>query len=436
MSEPGRSIFRNALQVSQARVAAMDEGELNLFMKMLFEAQANKCHSPANQIRINTQEKAADDGCDGFTAAPQKPDDWLGVDNTCWQFKSGSSGQPAELKGEVLKEIPRDTLLKSGRFVLVASASTSGMKGEQDRLDVLIREATDVGIASNKIDVIGSERLTHWCNQHPAVAAHWCGRPHGLWTFEDWSNSDEHQVPWQQPPGVDTDFDKRRAELQFETGSVLHLHIKGPAGVGKTRFALELCRGAPWRSEVIYFRQASDYRLAELIDSVAPEVEVQLVVVADEVQLEQLQVLRDSVGRANGRVRLITIGHCSTPDPNRIPSIAIKPLDRQVMQGVITGWYPAMPREHVDFVTTFADGYVRLARLAANAVVQSPSMDVRGLLRREEIRGFFNRMLGTENRRALHVVAVLTSVGWTGEVQREGEAVAKTSWPRLGCSPC
>lgn len=115
--------------------------------------------------------------------------------------------------------------------------------------------------------------------------------------------------------GIESEFASRRAELQFETGTVLHLHIKGPAGVGKTRFALELCRAARWRREVIYIRQTSDFRLAELIDSVVPEAAVQLVVVADEVQFEQLQALRDSVGRGSGRVRLITIGHCSSPDP-------------------------------------------------------------------------------------------------------------------------
>lgn len=84
-----------------------------------------------------------------------------------------------------------------------------------------------------------------------------------------------------------------------------------------------------------------------------------------------------------------------------------------------------MPSERIDFVVRFADGYIRLARLAADAVAQNPTMNVRGLLSREEIYGFFNRMLGTGDRRALYVVAVLTKVGWTDDVQNEGEAVAK-----------
>jgi hypothetical protein len=400
----------------------MSDIQLNALMEMLIRAQAQKCGSPIGEVRINTDEDAPDDGCDGWSAKPPDADDWLGLHDTCWQFKAGANGMPARLRGEVIKQIPRETLVNGGPFVVIASRSTSGRRGEQNRRARLVAEARAAGIPTEKIDVIGSDRLARWCNQHPAIAAHFAGCPSGLWTFEDWSNSDEHQVPWQQPSGTDVEFERRRADLQFETGSVLHLHIKGPAGVGKTRFALELCRGASWRSEVIYIRQASDFRLTELIDSVASEADVRLVVVADEVQFEQLPALRDSVGRGNGRVRLIAIGHCSSPDPTRIPSIQIRPLERQAMTGVIRGWYQQMPQEHVDFVTSFADGYVRLARLAANVVVLSPSMDVRGLLKREEIRGFFNRMLGTDNRRALHVVAALTSVGWTGEVEGEAEA--------------
>jgi hypothetical protein len=84
-----------------------------------------------------------------------------------------------------------------------------------------------------------------------------------------------------------------------------------------------------------------------------------------------------------------------------------------------------MPPEHVDFVVRFADGYVRLAHLAADAVAQSPTVDVRGLLSRDEIRVFLDGMLGTGDRRALYVVAALTSVGWTDDKQEEGKAVAE-----------
>lgn len=434
MINPRHSIYRDALQVSPERIAAMGEEDLKELMRQLLKAQAYKCGSPPDELRVSNEVKAKDDGSDGWSASPAVPDKWLGSVATCWQFKAGSAGEPSRLIGEVTKPIPRETLAAGGRFIVVASGSTNGKKGEQDRLKKLITEAEDSGIPTIAIDVFGSERLTNWCNQHPAIAAYWAGRPEGLWTLDDWSRSDEHQVPWQASARVQSKIEDRRADLDFATDAVYHLHIQGPPGVGKTRFALELCREAAWRHSVIYIRQATDIRLIELIDGAVADPGVQLTVVADEVQAEQLRPLRDSVGRSNGRIRLITVGHSVTPDPRRIPALTIDPLESQEMAAVIRGWYPEMPPEHVDFIVRFADGYVRLASLAADAVAQDPTMNIRRLLSRDEIRGFLDQMLGHGDRCALYVVAVLTSVGWTDDRQGEGKAIARhfdLEWNRV-----
>ncbi len=403
----------------------MNDGDLNLLMRQLLVAQAYWCGSPVNKILVNTEGNAKDDGCDGWSAAPATGDQWLGSADTCWQFKAGSKGEPARLSGEVIKPIPKNTLVKGGRFAVVSSASNSGKKGEDDRLNKLTREASAANIPVPLIEVIGSERLATWCNQRRGVAACWVGGPLGLWTLDDWSNSPEHQVSWQASEKAQSALDAGRAGLDFATDRIYHLHIQGAPGVGKTRFALELCRGATWSSEVIYFRQASDARLSELIDVIATDLGATLVVVADEVQPDQLRPLCDSVERGRGRIRLITIGHTDSPDARRIPAVSIEPLKPERMRNLIKGWYPAMPPEHVDFVLRFSDGYVRLALLAGDAVMKDPTIDVRELVSRNEISTILNRMLGeVDRRRGLHVVAVLTRVGWDGGKEEEGKIIA------------
>jgi hypothetical protein len=226
-------------------------------------------------------------------------------------------------------------------------------------------------------------------------------------------------------PAVQEQIEARRKDLDFGSGSFTHLHIQGPPGVGKTRLALELCRNAEWSGEVVYILQASDISMFEIIGGAISDEGVRLMVVADEVQWEQLRPLRDSVGQGKGRVRLITIGHCKTPDPVRIPALAVEPLDQEPMAAVIKGWYPAMPPEHVSFIVRFADGYVRLAHLAADAVMRNSALNVRGLLDLDHIRAFLDGMLGVGNRHHLYVVAVLSNVGWNEDHQSEGEAIAK-----------
>ena len=124
MSDSGR--YRNALQVSRSRIAALDDTDLNDLMGQLLRAQAYRCGSPRDLV--NTETRAADDGCDGWTDRPTMPDPWLGSNDTCWQFKSGRSGEPGRLSDEVGKPIPLKTLRDGGRFVLVASGSNSGKK--------------------------------------------------------------------------------------------------------------------------------------------------------------------------------------------------------------------------------------------------------------------------------------------------------------------
>ena len=424
MSQSG--IYRNALQVSETRIATLGSAELNELMRELLRAQAYRCG--CSDASVNTEINASDAGCDGWSSQPANEDRWLGKTNTCWQFKAGTKGGPANLTGEVTKPIPRRTLGGGGRFVVITSSSTAGNTGVERRREKLIAAAKDAGIRSENIDVYGSEKLAEWCNQHPAVAARWAGVPEGLQQLDDWARIEEHRIPYQASTHVESELSTTRIQLDFVTeregDSVHHLHIRGQPGVGKTRFALELCRNAPWRDTVIYVRQADDTRLSELLDSAAERPNVRLMVVVDEVQPERLEPLRDSIERADGRVRLITIGGCSSPDPRRIPELQIEPLDAAAMHAVVSGGYPGMPPEHVDFVTGFADGYVRLGRLTADAITKDPSATVPDLLDRDAIRTFLNRMLGGEDLRSLFVVAVLTHVGWADDKQQEGKAIA------------
>lgn len=79
-------------------------------MRELLKAQAYVARANVGDVIVNTQPRAGDDGADGMSPAPPAPDAWLGAVATCWQFKSGRAGEPAELVGEVIKPIPKHTL--------------------------------------------------------------------------------------------------------------------------------------------------------------------------------------------------------------------------------------------------------------------------------------------------------------------------------------
>jgi hypothetical protein len=415
-------IFRTALQASPEKIAIIDDVALNDLMRDLLRAQGYLVGATSS---VNTEIKAADDGCDGWSSKPTRSDKWLGETDTCWQFKAGAAGEPAKLENEVLKPIPSKTLRDGGRFVVVCSGSTAGPKGVQARLTVLRDAATAAALPTERIEVYGSELLTDWCNEHPAVASSQAGRPDALCRLSEWEKSDEHEAPWNATQQQRDAITNLARDLDFATGPLVHLHVTGHPGVGKTRFALELCRAAVWAPFVIYVRQAADVRLAELVASCARDKGVRVVVVADEVQLEQLLPLRESIAQAEGRIRLITIGTSTSPDPQRIQLYEALPLEVHEVTKVVKSWFPSMPVERAEFVSRFSAGYMRLAWLAATTVNRSRRMDVQRMLEESHIRTFLDRMLGTADRGALYVVAALSSVGWSGESEGEGRAIAE-----------
>lgn len=406
----------------------MDEEELNELMRDLMPAEAYAAGSPLSQLSVNLETKAGDGGADAFSAAPLRASDWFGTADTCWQFKVGSEGEPAKLKGEVTKERPAEVLRAGGRFVVITSASPGGSTAMKRRLKVLSDEAIAAGLPTENIQVITSETLANWVNQHPAVAARWSNLPEGLLRIERWVSSPEHNVPWQEPEKLKDRIAKLRADLDLFSGQIKHLHIHGPAGVGKTRLALEICRDAEWNMAVVYIRQAADQRVVEILDALAATNAARLVLVVDEVQERDLPALNSAVRNAkdSNRLRLITIGHCPSPDPAEIVPMAVHPLEPRALEAMVANLHSGMPRENVAFVAKFADGYVRLAKLAAETVAREGNIDTKALLKLEHISRFLNAMLGdSHDRRSLYVVALLESVGWEGDRAQEGMVVAK-----------
>lgn len=412
--------------VSPIRIKHWTDTQLTAAIRRLINAEAYVCGADVSHIQVNAEEKARDEGCDAWTPAPPKRSRWLGSSATCWQLKAGEAGQPARIAAEVGKPIPRAMLNRGERFVVVASGSVGGKSARADRLRVLEQEARRLGIKAGIIDVLTSESLAAWLDEHPAVAGEFTGLPPGVELLSDWVRDPQHRDPWFPTPAQAAMVQSTSDALDPRAGTVTHVHIFGRPGVGKTRFALELCRRAGWRESVLYIRQPAGVGVLQTIAAVAAGAEKTLVLVVDEARSDQAARWAVAVGRAGGRLRLVTIGHEAAVEGGS-GEIQIEPLTPETMVEAVQEWHPDMPREHVEFVAAFADGYVKLARLAARSVKERPSINVGELLQnRDVVRLMDNLLQGSADRRqALHVVAALNTVGWEGAREEEGKAIAQ-----------
>lgn len=422
------SSFRPATTVSPDHIRSLDEDGLRDVMSRLLRAEGHLCGIPANAIRVSHEFKAGDEGCDGWSPAHQGGSDWLPDVDTCWQLKSGKAGEPAKLKGEVLKPVPLETLASGGAYIVVAS-DASGETAARSRLDVLRREAEAEGLPTDRIRVYTCENLAAWCNSFSSISTWLADVPHGLLIFEEWTRDELYAGPFHVSPKVAGDIDRARQVLDFRhESSPFHLHIAGQPGVGRTRLALEIVRGTRLQEFTLY-SPTFDPQIVEFLGQVRDDLPARLLLIVDQVPAEAVAPSNQQVRLADGRIRLVTIASELPVETEGIEILNLARLDADEMRKLILKQSREFPVEHIEFVTRFSDGFVKLAWIVWRALQKNP--DVRGLetlLDQNDIRGFLDRLLGglsDDDRRALEVVSLMLRVGWDGELDNEGKALVK-----------
>lgn len=375
-------------------------------------------------VSVSSRTAASDGGCDIFTKVADGQS-WGRIEagETCWQLKSGSAGQPSKIEHEVAKKVPKTTLNSGGHYKLVASAA-DGEGARTARLASLEQGARREHLSPSNISVMLANDIAEWCEEHPALVCKHIGGPPQLRLFGDWSRFELHRGRWHGSPTIDAKFCDIDGFLQ-SSGSPRHIHVWGKPGVGKTRFVLEYCRSREWAYDVLYLSQADEEILAKAVSSMRLLANSRLMLVVDEVEVADLDRMRTYLQPIEERLTLVTIGLGRPYPQDRISGIEIPPMKPDELRTTIHALHTGMPSETVDFIVKFADGFLRLAILAAQYLEANRELDVRSLYQDREIEAFLEKMLGGEISKYLYVVAILMRVGWSGDLEHEGRLIAQ-----------
>lgn len=416
------------LDVPATDIAHVSSARLLELVHALARAEAAAVGIPPTEVLFGAEERAAEGGCDGWTPGCHAVDsDWLPQDKTCWQLKAGKAGQPARIAAELAspsKTAAKDTLKSGGHYVVVASGSVNGEPGRRSRLEALRKAARRKRLPTTHIRVYTAEHISEWLRRFPAVAARFLSRQ-GLLTVDQWRahGGREHRYPFHPSASQREQLADLSNLLDGQRAGPTHVHVYGHAGVGKTRLLLEACSAAPWTDWVVYIPEASSNAkrlLTELSGTNA-----RAVMVVDETPTSEVIHYARLAEVAAGRIRVVTIGRGDPGGEAARHTLGMRPHTREETEAVIGAWWPEMPREHRQYVARMSDGYLRLARILGDYVMEHPDATTREILGDREIGPVVRRLLPEADERHLYVLSVLQNVGFAGPLEREGQLVSE-----------
>ena len=240
---------------------------------------------------------------------------------------------------------------------------------------------------------------------------------------------DAIQVQWE-----DDEFRKKaRFQIQesFDQNGFQHVHIEGKAGVGKTRFALEVCKAAKWENRVLYgldFSSNAEKDIRQLI-----ELQSNMVLAIDEINdTKELKKLK-RICESYDNIKLLTMGHAEIEDSESSHSILLDVISEEGIARIVDRWYGNIYSNNFSSYTAYlAEGYVRFARMVANAIhkeirERGGMLSPEELLNKNNITTFLNKLIGDNetDRRALHICSMLTFFGYRNQYAEEGKIIAK-----------
>ncbi|MBH0236751.1 hypothetical protein [Methylobrevis albus] len=451
-------------------ITTLDSAQLVQLMKRLLLAEARLTGIPLRSASVPLQITVPDGGEDGriswtgggnstpyiparFTILQAKAQDLTEsrVKNEILA-KSGKGKPPA------LNEALAEVLANAGAYIIFCRQPMTGAK--RKTLQRAIRDSIkSVGAdpkAATAIEIYDANLIADWVNRHPAVAL-WLASLRasrnlaGFQTHEGWGRYPDMSVPWKsndEPRFAPVSRavsegdrrDKERGSWTFEQAaaevrSFLRdpkkiVRIFGPSGFGKTRFAYEVlsnsgdvsdeidtasvlhCDGSISRKEVI--------KLAlECADA-----DVAMILVVDECNDELHQKLANITSRTCSRLRLITIDIetkiVQAPDTL---SLRVEKADDKLISEIARGVAPKLDDTATYFITELADGFPRVAVLAAqlDGAGRETLASVEQVLERIVWAG---KVPNAEAQRALEVAALFEWLGIEGRVESQSAFLA------------
>ena len=405
------------------------EGEgLERLMCQLLKEEERLCE--VEQLSDHGKTNHADQGCDYWTYPAKNSSSWLGRHQSCWQFKTQKILRPKYLEKEIKKNLPQKALLGGGKYIFVANKKSGKSQREKIFNDLFNTLKDEYPQYKENIVVYLLEHIVDFCVSHPAIALDFLEITK-FNAVHNWSAMPEHDTNKIQWEGDEL---REGAGIQirelFDKSGFQHVHIGGEAGVGKTRFALEICKAATWKNRVLYGLDFSS-DIEKEIRKIS-ELKSGIVLVVDEINdTEELKKLR-RICEGHENIKLLTMGHAKIDDQEFSYFIVLKIMSEDAIVKIVNRWHGRIySHDFSRYVAHWVGGYVRLAKVFSFALHNLITKDKRGFAGVKELLGqkpiiqLIKELYDDSDLKYLHVLSLLRVIEFKNDVMPEAQIVAK-----------
>ena len=443
-------------------IATLDSKQLVKLMKRLLLAEARLTGLPLRAATVPLQITVPDGGEDGsiswtggadstpyiparFTILQSKAQDL-----TESRVKNEVLAKSRKGKAPALNDAVAEVLANSGAYIIFCRQPMTGAK--RKTLQKAIRNSIkSVGAnpkAAAAIEIYDANLIADWVNSHPAVTL-WLASVRasrnlaGFQTHEGWGRYPDMSAPWKasdEPrfaPATVPEEERRvkeRGSWTYEQASAkvrdflgdpkAIVRIYGPSGFGKSRFVYEVLNNSGSVSDEIDTASVVHCDGSISGDEVVKlalecgDADLAAILVVDECNDELHQKLANIVRRTGSRLCLVTMDiETKVLQASDTLSLRVEKADDKLIGEIAKGVAPKLPDTATRFITELAEGFPRMAVLAAqqHGAGRQTLESVEQVLERIIWAG---KARNQEAQRALEVAALFEWLGIEGRVEK------------------
>lgn len=451
-------------------IATLDSSQLVKLMKRLLLAEARLTGIPLRAASVPMQITVPDGGEDGsiswtggVDATPYIPARFTilqskAQDLTEARVKNEVLAKPRKGKALALNDAVAAVLANSGAYIILCRQPMTGAKRKTLRKAIhdSIKSVGANPKAAAAIEVYDANLIADWVNRHPPVAL-WLASVRasrnlaGFQTHEGWGRYPDMSVPWK--PSDEPRFSpanrnvpeeekrvKERGSWTYEQAAAkvrdflgdpkAIVRIYGPSGFGKSRFAYEVLNNSGSISDEIDTASVvhcdgsvSGDEVVKLALECA-DADLAAILVVDECNDELHQKLANIVRRTGSRLCLVTMDiETKVLQASDTLSLRVEKADDKLIGEIAKGIAPKLTDTATHFITELAEGFPRMAVLAAQ-------QDGSGRQTLESVEQVLERIIwagkvpNQEAQRALEVAALFEWIGIQGRVESQASFLA------------